>query len=196
MSLQISPRKAVEWQKIREAFVQRSPRPKFDELSTEFSVPEQTIRGCSYDEGWQSLRAQYMDAQLAKADASAVILEACKVDRTLLKKAADIAVAALDALAETIGSINPDNAAGTKASALNTCSFAFKNFAEGLKALGIVGVSRTLDTEGRGENNRWKPETLNQINVVVQGLQAATATATTGPKPSEAAPPASAPVDV
>jgi hypothetical protein len=118
-----------------------------------------------------------MDSQLLKADAAGIMLEACKVDRSLLHKAASVALAAFDALAECIASIKPDNAAQTKAQAINTASFAFKNLADGLRSLGIIGVSRTLDKAGDAGNGRWNGEMLQQINVNLTGLQATIATA-------------------
>ena len=184
------PSRIVE---ARAAYVERLERPTYAELSTEFTIPMGTLSVTSANEGWPVMRASFMEAQLAKADASGIILRAIKADRTILERASSVALLALEKLAVCIESVSPENAAGTQASALNTASFAFKNVLDGLKSAGLIGISKTLNDSGKDGNNQWNPATLNQINVTVQGLQAAVSA---GPKATEATPASAPPVDV
>jgi hypothetical protein len=167
--MSLSPR-FVDWAPVREAFVQRPTRPTYTELSTEFAIAQGVIGRTAADEGWPALRAQYLDGQLAKCDASAVLLEAVKVDRSLINQFTSVAISALSKLAQTIESIEDDRAPATKADALNTCSFAYVNLAKGLREVGVIGVSKSLDGAGKGDNGRWNPGLLQQINVNISEL--------------------------
>jgi hypothetical protein len=116
------------------------------------------------------LRAAYFERQLAKADASAVILAAVNADRTITSGFLSFAVVTIARLSQIVESVDESRAPATKADAINTCTFAARNLAESLRSIGIMGIARTLD-RAKEDNGRWNPGMLNQINVVVQGLQ-------------------------
>lgn len=183
----ITPR-SFDWAPVRKAFVERNERPTYDELSGEFQIPIATLHRASSEEGWAALRAQYLEQQLAKADASGVLLKAIRIDQSLVTQASSVAITLLEKLQETLVSIDGKTAASSRASVLNTCSFAFKNVTDGLKSAGLLGISKTLDAEGRG-SGQWNPKLLTQINVVVDGLKTAS-----GPAQAHAG--SSEPVDV
>ncbi len=168
----ISPQRGVEWQPLRDAFVQRSPRPTYAELSAEFNVPLSTVGQCANEEAWASMRAQHLEAQLRAADASTVLLEAIKIDRTLIRTLADLALVALQKLKHEVERLTDEKAPSTNVEVLNTCSFAAANFTRALKDVGIVGLPKGMTAEGKEANGRWNPEMLQQINVTVQNLQA------------------------
>lgn len=165
--------KGYDWEKARKLFVESPTRPTYDEIAIEIGCAPGSVARLSGDEGWPALRAQHMEAQLVASDASAVLLAAVKADRTILTNFTSLALVMLAALARCVESVEDDKAPQTKAQALNTCSFAMKNTADALKAIGLIGISRTLDSGGKEANGRWDPAMLNQINVTVQNLQAA-----------------------
>lgn len=165
--------KGYDWAKAREIFVGRAQRPTYDELAVEIGCAPGSLARISSEEGWPALRAQHMERQLVAADASSVLLDAVRADRTILTGVTSLAIVTLAALHRCVESVKDEKAPQTKAQALNTCSFALKNIADALRAAGIVGISRTLDAAGKDGSNRWNPEMLQQINVTVQNLQAA-----------------------
>lgn len=158
------------WEEIRSAFVQRQQRPTFEELSAEFSCPVSTLHRASSAEGWAALRAQHLERQLAQSDAAGIILKAIRIDQTLITQASSVALEILEVVSRTLAEIPPDKAPAGKMDIANTASFTLKNVLDGLKSAGILGISKTLDAEGRG-SGQWNPKLLNQINVVVDGLK-------------------------
>jgi hypothetical protein len=168
------PQRSVDWQPLRDAFVQRSPRPSYSELSAEFNVPITTISICASEEAWTSLRAQFLETRLREADASAVLLEAIKIDRTLIRTVSDLALVALNRLKHEIERLTDEKAPSTNVEVLNTCSFAAANFTRALKDTGVIGLPKGMSAEGKELNGRWNPEMLQQINVTVQNLTAQT----------------------
>jgi hypothetical protein len=157
---------------VRRAFIERRERMTYKELSEEFKVPLGTICNAAADQSWPAMRSDYLAAKLVECDAQSALLAAVQTDKSLLRKFTSVALSALDKLALTIDSINVDRAANTNASALNTCSFAYLNFARGLSDAGILGISKTLNASGKEDNGRWNPQMLSQINVTVQNLAA------------------------
>ena len=169
--------KGIDWGAMRRAYVERPARPTYEEMASEFGCATGSIGRLSSEEGWPALRAQHLEAQCRAADASAIILEACKIDRTIVQRGCSVALLIFEKLAVCVEAVKAEQAAGTQASALNTASFALKNVLDGLRAAGVIGVSRTLDAAGKMENGRWNGEMLTQINVNLTGLQASLATA-------------------
>ncbi len=163
--------KGYDWEKARQIFVEQPNRPTYEELAAEIGCAPGSLARLSSEQGWPALRAQHMERQLVAADASAVLLEAVKADRTILTGFTSLAIVMIAALTRCVESVEDDKAPQTKAQALNTCAFAMKNCADGLRAVGLIGISKTLDT-GKDGNGRWNPEMLQQINVTVQNLQA------------------------
>lgn len=172
------PMRKVEWQPLRDAYVQRTTRPTYDELAVEYAVPAPAIGRCASDEGWPALRARYLDSQLVAADASGVLLAAVRADRTILTGVTSMAIVTIASLTRCVESIDDERAPQTKAQALNTCTFALKNLTDALKNVGLIGVAKTLDDEGKSANGRWDPKMLTQINVTMQGLVAGAAQVT------------------
>lgn len=175
-----APTRLVNWQPLRDAFVQRSPRPTYQELSEEFNVPFGSIGVCANEEAWTSLRAQYLESRLKEADAAGVLLEAIKIDRTLIRAVSDLALVALSRLKHEIERLTDEKAPSTNVEVLNTCSFAAANFTRALKDTGVIGLPKGMSAEGKELNGRWNPEMLQQINVTVQNLTAQTKGETPG----------------
>jgi hypothetical protein len=165
-----APSRLVDWQPLRDAFVTRSPRPTFTDLSAEFSVPITSISNCANEEAWISMRAQHLESQLKAADAAGVLLEAIKIDRTLIRTVSDLALIALQRLKHEIERLTDEKAPSTNVEVLNTCSFAAANFTRALKDVGIVGLPKGMAGQGKEDNGRWNPEMLGQINISVQNL--------------------------
>lgn len=169
----------------RHAFVERLERPTYHELSTEFCLPFSTIGNAAADQSWVAMRASYLESKLVEADAASVMLEAVKVDRTLIKRFCSVTLTALDKLSVMLDSIKTENAAQTQAQALNTAAFAIKNLSDAMRSLGVIGVSRTLDHAADQGNGRPNPAMLQQINVNLTGLQAAVASAQAAPSAAD-----------
>lgn len=165
----ISERK-FDWAPLRQAFIERSPRPTYTELGEEFGITTSAVGKCSNEENWPALREAALERKLQKCDAQSVLLEAVQVDRTFIRKFANLGFVTLDKLTSTVESIQDARAAQTKAQALHTCMFAAFNLAKSLHEAGIIGVSKTLDMAGKEDNGRWNPGLLQQINVTVQNL--------------------------
>lgn len=189
-SVPIVPRKTVDWQPVREAFVRRPTRATYDELSVEFAVSPAAVARVAADEGWTALRARYLESQIQASDAAEIVLNMARGDRTITTAYLSLAIvvlATLQGVAETVR--NSENAPSTKADALNTCAFAAKNMADALRSVGIIGAGKVLGDGAQKENGRWNPEMLQQINVTVQNLTAQQASK----PPSESGP--AVPVD-
>lgn len=169
----VSQQRGVEWQPLRDAFIQRSPRPTYAELSAEFNVPISTVGQCANEEAWASMRAQYLETRLKEADASAILLEAIKIDRSLIRAVSDLALVALNRVKHEIERLTDERAPSTNVEALNTAGFAAANFTRALKDCGVIGLPKGMAAEGKEDNGRWNPQMLSQINVTVQNLQAA-----------------------
>ncbi len=167
----VSPPRAVDWQPLRDAFIKRSPRPTYADLSEEFSVPLGTISVCASEEAWTSLRAQFLEAKLREADASSILLEAIKIDRTLIRAVSDLALVAFQAIKREVERLNEKTRApGSNLGSLNTAGFAAANFTRALKDCGIIGLPKGIG-EGKEANGQWNPQMLQQINVTVQTLK-------------------------
>lgn len=162
----------IDWKPLRDAFVTRSPRPTYQELSEEFNLPLGSIGTCAAEEAWTSLRAQYLETKLKEADASGVLLEAIKIDRTLIRAVADLALVALNRIKHEVERLTDERAPTTNIEVLNTAGFAAANFTRALKDSGIVGLPKGMAADGKEANGRWNPEMLQQINVTVQNLTA------------------------
>lgn len=163
--------KGIDWDGARQMFVETPERPTYEQIAQRFGCHVGAVGRMSADGGWPALRAQHMEAQLAKADAQSVILHAVKADRTIVTGFASFAVVTIARLTATVESIDDARAPQTKADAINTCTFAAKNLADALRSVGIIGVAKTLN-EGKEANGQWNPEMLTQINLVVQTLAA------------------------
>lgn len=165
-----APARTVDWQPLRDAFVKRSPRPTYAELSAEFSVPVGTIGVCASEEAWNSLRAQHLENKLREADASDILLEAIKIDRTLIRAVADLALVAFTAIKQQVDRLNDkERAPAGNLDALNTAGFATANFTRALKDCGVIGLPKGMG-EGKEDNGRWDPKMLSQLNVTVQNI--------------------------
>lgn len=170
-------------EKARALFVESGSRLTYKEVGERYSVPLGTICNAAADESWPAMRSAHLEAKLRECDAKSAILTAVQSDRALMTKFTSVALAGLDKIATAIESVQEDRAAQTQAQALNTLSFAYVNFARGLHEVGILGISKTLNADGKEANGRWNPEMLQQINVTVQNLTAQQAAEPKG-KPS------------
>lgn len=166
------PKRKIDWQPIREAFVKRPARPTYDELADEFQVARSTITSASSDEGWPILRAQYLETALTNSGAKEIIINALSCAKAIVDAAATFGLVMFQSLGEVVNDPKfAGNAPSTRAEVLNTCSFAAANTARAMRELGVVGFAKALNQGGKEANGQWNPEMLNQINVVVQNLQ-------------------------
>ncbi len=168
----VSTRDPALYDKVRDAFVSRQPKPTYAELSAEFEIPLGTIGSMAADEGWVSLRASALERKAKESDALAVVLEAVKIDRTIVAAIGDVILIATRKISEALDGIPVTHASSTKAEIVNTCTFAIKNLTDAARNVGLTGLSKTLKDAGDLGNGRWNPEMLQQINVTVQNLQA------------------------
>ncbi len=157
---------------LRENFVTRAEKPTYAELAEEFNAPVGSVCRLASEEGWVSLRAAHLEAKAKECDAMSIVLQAVKIDKTIIASFGDTILTAIRRVNMAIDSIPEDRAASTQLECLNTASFALKNLSETAKNVGIVGVSRLFGENGKEANGRWNPEMLQQINVTVQNLQA------------------------
>ncbi len=157
---------------MREAFVERPQQPEFEEISAEFKVNESTVRKYATQEGWAALRCANLDRKLAESDAKTTILAVVRGDHVVSKKYLNLAIVTLDKLTLTVERLSDEKSPSTNAQTMNTCMFAAANLAKALHEVGVVGISKTLNDEGKEANGRWDPKFLNQINVTVQNLKA------------------------
>lgn len=160
----------IDWKELRDAFVKRPERPTLTSLSAEFAVQLPTISKCCAEQGWHSLRAAHLDAELRRADAAGVLLEAVKIDRSIVRSVADLALVALEKIKAAVESIDDARAPQTKLDALNTAGFAAWNFCKSLREAGVLGLPAGLATAGKEDNGRWNPAMLQNINLTVQTL--------------------------
>lgn len=111
--------------------------------------------------------------QLAdKSDALGVVLRAVKTDAKMLESFSDFALAAFSKLTRLLMDIDDKRAVSSRATVINTLTFAALNLCNSAKALGIVGVPKGLADAGKEDNGKWNPQFLVQINNTMQELQA------------------------
>ncbi len=166
----LTPVDPAKVEKMRLAFIERSLLPSYAELAVEFTCPEPTVRKYAAQEGWPGMRSNYLDKQLESANAKSTLLAAVKNDTIVNRKYLNLAIVALDKLTLTLERVSDDKSPSTNAQTVNTCMFAAQNLARALHEVGIVGISKTLDSAGKEANGRWNPEMLQQINVTVQNM--------------------------
>ncbi len=160
------------YEKLREAFVTRVEKPTYATLAEEFGIPFGTIGCLAADERWQTLRAAHFEQRAKETDTLALLTKAVDHDQRAINAATDVALSIFAQLAKAAQEIPEDRAASTRAEICNALSFALKNTCDALKTIGVAGVAKSLSSIAQGDNGRWNPEMLQQINVTVQNLQA------------------------
>lgn len=187
------PSKNINWGAARKAFVERVPRPTYDDIALEFGCSAGSLARFSSEDGWPAMRAQYMERQLATAEASQALLEVVSGDRAVQTRITSFVLVTLERLTACVESIEDDKAPATKANVMNTCTFALANITASLKNMGMNGLGKALDKAGKDAGKEgWTPGMMQQINLTVQTLtqQAAAGAAGKGDSP----PPGAAPV--
>lgn len=183
--------RVIDWQPIRNAYIDRPERPTFAALSVEFNVPGASINRCSNDEGWAFMRAQRL--KVAETQSDAIDIIKASVGQTLVADASrDTALSMIKGAGEIIVSIcESDKSDAVKSNVLSNLGFALANTSKLITAAGLVGLPKKLTdaiAKGEGANGKeWTTGLLQQINVTVNGLQAAKekAQAETGEKSVE-----------
>lgn len=167
----VSPRTQEENENLRRDFVEAAQRPLLRELAEKHKIPLGTVaRRCS-EEKWHEARAAFHAKADADADARALVIQA--MDRTslpVMRAFVDVLVIGLEGLGRAVAELGDDLKASTRLQAINTASFAFQNFANGAKAVGLVSFDRNLAALGKEDNGRWNPQMLHQLNVTVQNI--------------------------
>ncbi len=165
------PEASSDKSKLRLIFVERAERPTYDELAAEYGVPVNTIKNWAADEGWQRLRIANQEKLAEKSDALAILLRATSIDQRLVEGFSNDIFLAQEKIARCLDDIDDKKATSSRASTINTLTFALKNLAETARACGIVGVPKGLARDGKEDNGRFNPQTLIQINGVVESLK-------------------------
>lgn len=170
-------RNIVEWQPIREAYCQRSPRPSYTELSEEFSVSLSGISSVASEEAWDVLRAGYAEQKLKESGAATLLLKAIEGEGVILTGAREITTRVLIGLRVLLEELSDADKApkslGSRADILNTVTFALANLSKFMESVGLVGMHkelRKLKHEGKADGS-WENGVMQQINVTVQNLQ-------------------------
>ncbi len=164
--------RTIDWEPLREAYIERPQRPTYVELEEEFGVKNNTIARCASEEGWPMLRASFLERKVKESDASAIILAAVQVDRGLVRSVANFALVTIARCTTAVELVDESKAAATKLDAYNTATFAVKNICDSLRSVGIVGLPKGMADNGKEDNGRWNPQMLQQINLTVQNLTA------------------------
>lgn len=166
--------RTAKWDILRDAFLHRTPCPSYKELGEEFGVPHSSVSAMGREENWPKLRLDMQNQALAKAQAGEVLAKAITAETVLTDNAKNVAIKLLGKLEEIIENCPTDEKTLRKSSdVLNTCSFAIHNVCSSMKNIGIVGLPRELKEAGKLGNNQWDKQLIQQINLTVQGLQAA-----------------------
>lgn len=166
---------SVDWAAMRRAFVERPDRPTYEELTREFGCTLDRVRKAASDEGWPTLRAQFLDQQLVQGDAAIALLKAAKVDTLVVNRFSSTALEVLTQLDHVVQTINQKGAAASRASVLNTVTFALNNLASAMHRVGCVGLPKALKDQADLGNGRWNPQMLSALNVTVQNIVGAAA---------------------
>lgn len=168
----------VNWEVIREAFINRVPTPTLTELSREFGVSVSAVSRCASSEMWSEARLKRFEDKLKEAGASELILKAIQGEGSLVQacretsakaiRCADLIIERLEADTETKPS--------TQASTLNNVCFALSNLSNLIKSVGLVGMPGDIrngrrNADGSTDPQTWEKGMLQQINVTVQNLQ-------------------------
>ncbi len=177
-STQFETKRTINWQPIREAYVQRSPKPTYTELSKEYAVSISRISEVSSEEVWDNLRAGFAEQRLKEAGASELVLRAIQNEGVILNGARDIAAKVLIGLRVILEELGDADKApkslGARADIINTVTFALANMGKFLESLGLVGMHKELRKvrrEGEQNGSGWEAGVMQQINVTVQNLQ-------------------------
>ncbi len=165
--------KGIDWAGARKAFVERIPRPSYDDVADEFSCAISSLQRLSSEEGWPAQRAQFMERRLAEADVNQALLEVVSGDRAVQTRITSFVLVTLEKLTACVESIEDDKAPATKANVMNTCTFALANITASLKNMGMNGLAKGLDKAGKDaakDGTGWTPNMMAQINLTVQNL--------------------------
>lgn len=185
-NLFVSPRTPETLENLRKSFVDADEKPAMSELAEKFGIPISTIYRRASEEQWNEQRAARLERLNTECDAKEIIVRAAsRTDSTLMRAFTDTVLVGLQRLTAAIQRIPEDQASSTQIETINSSSFAFKNFADGCRSLGIGSFAKELGKLGKEDNGRWDPKMLQQINIQV-GAMAAQAGA--GPAVAQAAP--------
>ncbi len=167
----------IDWNPAREAFVSRSIRPTYTELSEEFSISVPQISGCAADQGWVMLRARRIEAELERSDAQDLLLRAARGQKAVVESIANLSLAAVQKLTKLVEELDEDLADATQANTLNTVAFAVANLSKGLKDAGVVGMPKAImdQLEGKmpagADGKDFLARTLQQVNITVMAAR-------------------------
>lgn len=171
-----------DWPKVRDYFVSESPRPTYESLAAMFSVPVGTLARVAADEGWVDLRVRHQLALIDKSDALAVITAAAKDSTVLSGMAFETIAQILSGILRALADLEKESkmVPRSRMEILNTATFAIQNAGNAARSFGITNLPEALkraagELPGSPGNGQWDKSLLQQINVTVNGLQAAQA---------------------
>ena len=193
----------VPWGEIRTAFVERSDRPTYTDLSGEFSVPLERISKVANDEGWPMLRARHSAALVERSGAHDMLLQAAAAQRAVTDRLSSLTLQTISQLQSVVDDPHlGELAPSTRSQVLNTAAFALANLAKGLKDAGVVGLPRALmdSLESKApkgpEGKDWLKHAMQQINVTVQLAREGKPVDTVPPQEPKAKATAADPIDI
>lgn len=165
------PLRTFDWPAIRKAFIDASERPSFAELAAQFKCSEDRIRKAAQEEGWATLRAAHLEAQLKNGDAAMALLRAAKMDTAVVSAVTNVSLNVIQKLEEIIAQLESKKSVNTRANTLNTVTFALGNVTKALKEVGVVGIPKALKQAGlEGSNGQWSASMVSALNVTVQNI--------------------------
>ena len=162
--------RTVDWPLARKLFIEASERPTFAEVAQKLNCTEERIRKAAQDEGWATLRAAHLEAQLKNGDAAVALLRAAKMDTAVISAVTNVSLNVIQKLEEIIAQLESKKSVNTRANTLNTVTFALGNVTRALKEVGVVGIPKALKQGMEGSNGQWSASMVSALNVTVQNI--------------------------
>jgi hypothetical protein len=160
----------MDWTPVRLAYIDRAERPTYAELSTEFSIPESSVKRIAADEGWPLMRARRLELAMQQSDAATVLIEAARGEREVLESFRAVALVMLRDTLANIEQVRSEGKPARRLALIQTASFALQNLSQALKNVGFIGIPKGLqdrlkDREERGDG--WRSG-MAMLNVLIQ----------------------------
>ena len=158
-----------DWTPIREAFVKRTEKPSFDELSLEFSLPPATIKSTCYAQSWPILRANFVRSEMAVADIGEKLLAILSDEKIVTERFKNAVLVGVEKITLGLDGADAIKSDSRKASLIQTYTFALLNLSAAVKNLGVVGSPKQLRelADGAESGEGWRKGVLVTINNLV-----------------------------
>lgn len=135
------------------------------------------------------MRANRIEAALQAADAGAILLNAITDERIITGRFKSVVLVALDRIFADIDELAAVKSQGRRANLVQTYTFAVKNLADAVKAIGITGLAKRVQDGTNGGDDRygdgWKTGAMAQLNVLIQNAPGGSVSVSKAEKPVE-----------